>query len=55
MHGRHENVYKILAGKPEWRNHAEELNVGGNTKNIVMEIGWEVVEGIILSQDRDQW
>jgi hypothetical protein len=49
-------AYSILVGKPEGRDHSEDLGADG--KNIRMnlpEIGWDVVDWMHLTQDRGQW
>jgi hypothetical protein len=42
--------------KPEGKNHSEDLNVNGGmiTGMGLKEIGWEVVDWILLAQDREQ-
>jgi hypothetical protein len=48
------NSYEILVGKPEGKNHSEDLGVDGR---IILEciLGWGVVKWIHLVQDTDQW
>jgi hypothetical protein len=37
------NAYKILVGKPEGRDHAEDLGIDGdNIRMNLREIGWEM-------------
>jgi hypothetical protein len=48
------NAYRILVGKPE--GNYENQNVGGdNIKMDLREIGWDGMDWIDVSQDRDQW
>jgi hypothetical protein len=54
--GEMRNAYNILVGKPEGKNHLEDLSVGENIiRKDLREIGWEGVDWIHLVQDRDQW
>jgi hypothetical protein len=41
-----------LSGKPEGKKHLEELGIAGK---ITLECIWEVVDGIHLTQDKNQW
>jgi hypothetical protein len=52
--GEGRNVYRILVGKPEGKNHLEDQGVDG-IKMDLREIGWGCVEWIHLAQDRDRW
>jgi hypothetical protein len=45
------NTYKILVGNQKGRDHMEDLGVDG--KIILERIGWEGVDWIHVSQDRD--
>jgi hypothetical protein len=47
------SAYTILAVKPEGRNQQEDLNIDGDFKMSLTEIGWGV-EWIYLAQDGDQ-
>jgi hypothetical protein len=51
------NANDILVGKSERKNHLEDLEIDRkyNIKMDVREIGWEGVDWIRLTQDRDQW
>jgi hypothetical protein len=51
------NLYKILIGKTEWRRllGRPRSRWEGNTGMDLRGIGWEDVDRIHLSQDRDQW
>jgi hypothetical protein len=40
-----------LVGKPEGRDHSEDLNYDGN----LSEIRWEFLDWIELTLGRDQW
>jgi hypothetical protein len=48
------NVYRILVGKPEGKNHWEDQDLGGWTilKWILREISWDGMDWIDLTQDR---
>jgi hypothetical protein len=48
------NAYRIFVGKPEWRDHSEDLGVDGR---VILEwmLGWKSVVWIHLTQDRNQW
>jgi len=51
-------VYKVLVGKPDAKNHLEDLGVDGRKKNIkrdLKEIKWEGVDWVHLAHDRAQW
>jgi hypothetical protein len=50
------NAYKILVEKPEWKR---PLGRPGrrwedNKRIVLREVGWKVVDGMHLVQDRDQ-
>jgi hypothetical protein len=55
-HGRGENMYRVLVGKPEGKRplerprHRQEVGI----KLDLGEIGWGGVEWIHLAQDRDR-
>jgi hypothetical protein len=51
------NAYRILVGKPEGKDHWEDLYIGEKIilKCIFREIGWGGVDWIDLAEDRDQW
>jgi hypothetical protein len=53
--GQMKNAYNISVGKPEKKNHLEDLGVDVNIRMDLREIGWKGVEWIHLAQDRDQW
>jgi hypothetical protein len=46
------NAYKVLVGKPERKDHVEGLGI---FKMDLKEGGWESVDQIHLTRDRDQW
>jgi hypothetical protein len=48
------NVYKVLMGKPEGKNHLEDQGVDGIGFDL-REIDWGSVHWIQLAQDRDRW
>jgi hypothetical protein len=50
-------VYKILAGIHEGKRPLAKLRRKSedNIRMDLREIGWEVVDWIYLTQDRDQW
>jgi hypothetical protein len=56
-HGRDDNVNKILVRKPEgkkplgWPRHRWEDNI----RMDLSEIGWEGVNRMHVTQNRDQW
>jgi hypothetical protein len=52
--GEGRNVYRLLVGKPEGKDHLEDQDVDG-VKMDLREIGWGGVEWIHLAQDRDRW
>jgi hypothetical protein len=57
MYGEERKVYKVLVGKPKGKRPLG-IPMRGWEDGIrmdVMEIGWEGVEWIHLSQDRDWW
>jgi hypothetical protein len=46
----------ILVGRPEGRNHWEDLGVDGRTTlKWIREIGFGYVDWIHWAQDRDRW
>jgi hypothetical protein len=51
------NAYKILAGKPEGRDHSEDLGTDGRIifRVDLGEIVWEDVDWIHLAQETNQW
>jgi hypothetical protein len=51
------NVYKLLAGKPEGKRPLgrQRLRWVDNIKMNLVEIGWGGVNWIGLTQDRDKW
>jgi hypothetical protein len=53
--GEMKNAYNFSVGKPEWRNHSEDLRVDGKIIMDLREIWWEDVDWIHLAQDREQW
>jgi len=55
--GEMRNAYNILIGKPEWKRPLgrPRHRWKNNIKMHLREIGWEVVEYMHLTQDRDQW
>jgi hypothetical protein len=55
--GEMRNVYKILARKPEGRNQLKRLRRRWkvNIRIEIREVGWEGVDWIHLTQERDQW
>jgi hypothetical protein len=56
-HGRRENVYRILVGKPERKRPLERprRRWEDGIKMDLREIGWGVVGWNHLAQDRDRW
>jgi hypothetical protein len=52
--GEKRNVYMILVGKPEGKNHWKDQDVGGWAMDL-REIGWDGMDWIDLAQDSDQW
>jgi hypothetical protein len=46
------NIYKVLVGKPKQKRPLERPRC---RREVLRETDWEVVEGIHLAQDRDQW
>jgi hypothetical protein len=49
------NACKILVGKPEGRDHLEDLGVDGKTIRLdLRQIRWEGVDWMYLAQDRNQ-
>jgi hypothetical protein len=56
MHGRMQNLYKDLVGKPEGRSlHGRPGCRGDDIQKDLKEIGWECVDWIHVAQDSDQW
>jgi hypothetical protein len=51
------NAYRILGGKPEGKRPLEEPRRRwvNNIKMNLREIGWDGMDWIDLTQDRDQW
>jgi hypothetical protein len=53
-HGRHDKYIKSWSEKLKERIHWEDLGIDGeNIIMVVREIRWEVVDWIVLAQDRD--
>jgi hypothetical protein len=50
--GEGRNVYRVLVGNPEGRNHFKDQGIDGIEVDLG-EIGWGGVEWIHLAQDRD--
>jgi hypothetical protein len=49
------NAYRILVGKPDGKNHYQDQDVGGWTiVKWILEIGWDGMDWIDLTKDRDQ-
>jgi hypothetical protein len=46
------NAYNILVGRPEGKNHLEDLGVD---RRMILEWIKEDVDWMHLAQDRDQW
>jgi hypothetical protein len=57
QHGREmRSAYKILVGKPESKRLLRKCrHRWGDIRMDLREMGWEGVDCIHLSQDRDQW
>jgi hypothetical protein len=55
--GEMRNLYKIVVGKPEDKNHSEDLGVDGRIvfKINLREMGLKGVGQIYLAQVRDWW
>jgi hypothetical protein len=55
--GKMRNAYNILVGKPEgkWPLARSRSRWEDNIRMNLKEIGWEIVDWIHLTQDRDQW
>jgi hypothetical protein len=56
MYGRYGGIKKLreaLVGKPEEREHLEELDLVNGTD--LKEIGWEDLRWIDLAQERGKW
>jgi hypothetical protein len=51
------NAYNILVGKPEGKNHLEDLGVDGSItlEWILVKRGWKGVNWIHLAQVKNQW
>jgi hypothetical protein len=48
------NACKILVGKPERKSDSEDVGAnGGNIRMDLSKMGWEGVDWIYLTQDRD--
>jgi len=56
-HGPMESAFRILIGKAEGRKLLERPNRRweDNIRRDLREIGWEIVDWMRLTQDRDQW
>jgi hypothetical protein len=56
-HGRGENVYGVLMGKPEGKRPLGRPRRGWDDgiRMDLREIGWGSVDWIQLAQDRDRW
>jgi hypothetical protein len=52
--GERRNVYRVLVGKPEGKDHLKDQGVDG-IKMVLREIGAGGVEWFHLAQDRDRW
>jgi hypothetical protein len=52
--GEKRNTYKILVAEPERKRPLGKRRPRGKDKMNLKEIGWEDVNWIYLSQDRDQ-
>jgi hypothetical protein len=57
MHGEKRNAYRALVGKPEGKRPLKgpRHSLKDNIKMYLREIGWGGMDGIGLSQDRNQW
>jgi hypothetical protein len=55
--GEERKVYKVLVGKPKGKGPLRKLRYTWEEgiKIDLREVGWEGVEWIHLTQDRDQW
>jgi hypothetical protein len=51
------NAYNILVGKPEWKRPLGKprRRWEDNTRIDLMKIGWDVMDWILLVQDRNRW
>jgi hypothetical protein len=51
------NVYRILVGKPEGKRPLRKRRCrwADNIKTGLREIGWDVIDWIILAQNRYHW
>jgi hypothetical protein len=54
--GQMRKAFSILIGKPEGKNHLEDLGVDGRIilQCILYEMGWKVVDWVNLTEVRDQ-
>jgi hypothetical protein len=57
MHGEMRSAYKIVVGKPEEKRKLRRprRRWEDNIRMDIGEIGWDGMEQIHLSQDRNQW
>jgi hypothetical protein len=54
--GKKRNAYRILVGKPEGKRPLGRPRLcGWRILRWILEIGWDGMDWINLSQDRDQW
>jgi hypothetical protein len=55
--GEKRNAYRMLVGKPEGKRPLgrRRLRWVDNTKIDLRDIGWDGMDWIDLTQDRDQW
>jgi hypothetical protein len=55
--GEMRNAYNILVGKPKQKKPpgTPKRRCGEHIRSYLKEIGWEVVDWIHLSRDRDSW
>jgi hypothetical protein len=55
--GEKRNAYRILVGNPERKRQLRRPRRRwvDNIKMDLREIGWDVIDWIDLTQDRDQW
>jgi hypothetical protein len=51
------NAYRLLVGRPEGKRPlgTPRRRWVDNIKTNLREIGWDVIDWIILAQDRDKW
>jgi hypothetical protein len=40
------DVYRVLVGKPDGKNHLEDLGVNGNIKKDLQKVGWRASAGL---------